>query len=44
VALIVGPDEAAAGTVAVKDLRSDTPQVVVDRAEALAEARRRVAG
>jgi histidyl-tRNA synthetase len=44
VALIVGPDEVAAGTVAVKDLRSDAAQVVVDRDEAVAEARRRVDG
>ncbi len=44
-ALIMGPDEAAAGRVTVKDLRSGpgTPQEQVDRADLVEEVRRRLA-
>ncbi len=44
-ALIVGPDEAAAGTVAIKDLRGagSDPQAAVDRADIVTEIRRRLA-
>ncbi len=41
-ALVVGPDEAAAGTVGVKDLLGDAEQVTVDRDEVVAEVRRRL--
>lgn len=37
VAVVVGPDEAAAGTVAIKGLRAGEEQVVVDRADVVAE-------
>jgi len=43
-ALVVGPDEVAAGTVAVKDLRGGAPQVTVPRADVVEEVRRRVRG
>jgi len=41
-ALVVGPDEAAAGAVAIKDLREGAPQVTVPRADVVDEVRRRV--
>ncbi len=41
VAVIIGPDEAAAGTVAIKDLRTDSEQVAVPRAEVVGEVARR---
>jgi histidyl-tRNA synthetase len=43
-ALIIGPDEAASGTVAVKDLRAGpgTPQSVVARAALVDEVRRQL--
>jgi len=43
-ALIIGPDEAAAGRVSIKDLRSGpgTPQVTVSRDDLLDEVRRRL--
>jgi histidyl-tRNA synthetase len=40
VALVIGPDEAAAGTVAIKDLRGSAPQATVARSEVLTEVRR----
>ncbi len=42
-ALIVGPDEAAAATVSIKDLRAAGPQETVPRADVVAEVRRRLA-
>jgi histidyl-tRNA synthetase len=42
-ALVVGPEEAAAGTVAVKDLRSDGDQQVLARAEVVERVRRMLA-
>jgi histidyl-tRNA synthetase len=41
-ALVVGPDEAKSGTVAIKDLRGDDPQVTVERSDVVDEVRRRV--
>jgi len=41
-ALIVGPDEAAAGTVSIKDLRASGPQDNVSRTDLAAEVRRRL--
>jgi histidyl-tRNA synthetase len=43
-ALIIGPDEAASGRVAIKDLRSGpgTPQELVDREALVNEIRRRL--
>ncbi len=41
-ALVVGPDEAAAATVAIKDLRHPADQVTVGRDVVVAEVRRRV--
>ena len=41
-ALVVGPDEAAAGAVAVKDLRGDSPQSVVARADVVDAVRSRL--
>ncbi|HEX3426076.1 MAG TPA: histidine--tRNA ligase [Acidimicrobiales bacterium] len=45
-AVIVGPDEAAAGAVAIKDLRADADagQERVDRAQLVEEVRRRLGG
>jgi histidyl-tRNA synthetase len=42
VALVIGPDELASGTVGVKDLGSADPQVTVARDSVLAEVRRRL--
>ena len=41
VALVVGSDEAAAGTVVVRDLRA-SDQVVVQRSDVLAEVQQRL--
>jgi histidyl-tRNA synthetase len=43
-ALVVGPDETAAGTVTVKDLIAGGEQVAVPRDEVVDEVRRRLAG
>ena len=36
---MIGPDEAAAGQVAVKDLRGDSPQTIVARADVVGSVR-----
>jgi hypothetical protein len=43
-ALIVGPDEAARGLVGIKDLKSDSEQVAVARADVIEAVRARLAG
>ena len=43
-ALVVGPDEVAAGNVAVKDLKQGGEQTVVAAGDVVAEVRRRLAG
>ena len=43
-AIVVGPDEAAAGNVAVKDLQQGGDQTLVPAGEVVAEVRRRLAG
>lgn len=42
VAIVVGPDEAEAGTAGIKDLRSGTDQVIVAQSDLVAEVRRLV--
>jgi histidyl-tRNA synthetase len=41
-ALVIGPDEAAAGTVGIKDLLTDAPQTTVSLDDVVAEVRRRL--
>ena len=41
-ALVVGPDEAAGGTVAIKDLQTSADQVSVPVADVVAEVRQRL--